>query len=113
MRQAIVTVICSRISASINLNYFNPDFSDFTTEFFKIMKQQNGLEQMTNYQDIHVKEMLILTPIIYALCVIVMIIDILGLLMFLFADKGLPLFLINNSILLSLLLYLKQNKSAK
>jgi hypothetical protein len=87
-------------------------FTQLTEKLIKAVGERNQGFAPMNYQDVHVKQMKFLRPLIISGIIIVLLLDILAVMLLLIGEKSLPwqVFMVN-IVILSLLPYLKRSKA--
>jgi hypothetical protein len=87
-------------------------FSQLTENLVKAVEEKNQSFRPMIYQDVHVKQMKFLRPLIISGIVLVLILDFFAILSGIFGGKWLPwqIFMVN-AVILSLLPYLKRSKT--
>jgi hypothetical protein len=103
-----VSITCS------NFGEQSIKFTQITEMLVKAIEGENQDFKPMNYQDVHVKQMKFLRPMIISGITIVLILDILAILIRISGGKWLPWqVLMVNIVIFSLLPYLKKNKTNK
>jgi hypothetical protein len=101
----IFTISCS------NFGEKGIRFTQLTEKLIKAIGERNQSLLPMNYQDVHVKQMKFLRPLIISAIVIVLLLDLLAVILVVIGEKSLPWqVLIVNVVILSLIPYLKRSK---